>query len=61
MTREDDPVEIPAEITDANDGKYYVKYTVEKECDVDIKVACENNKGIWKTVRGSPYTASFSA
>jgi len=61
MTREENPVEIPVEITDTNDGKYYVKYMVDKECDVDIKVAYENNKGIWKTVRGSPYTASFSA
>ena len=60
-TREEEPRDIPAEITDSDDGKYYVKYQVDTECEVDIKVAYEDNKGVWNKVRGSPYVASFSA
>jgi len=37
-----------------------VKYTCETACEVEIKIAYQNNKGDWQTVRGSPYTASFS-
>jgi len=54
-------VEIVPEIVDANDGKYYVKYTCEKECDVEVKVSYLNNKQQWQTLRGSPYTATFNA
>ena len=60
-TREEEPQTIPSEIVDNNDGKYFVKYTLDRECEVDIKVAYQNNKGVWEKVRGSPYTASFSA
>ena len=60
-TREDEPEEIPCEIVDADDGKYFVKYQVDREVDVDIKVAYQNNKGAWQNLRGAPYSASFSA
>lgn len=60
-TVEDEPKEIPNEIEDRNDGKYYVKYSVDREVEVDIKVAYQNNKGQWQSVRGSPYRASFNA
>ena len=47
-TKEENPEEIIPEIVDADDGKYYVKYQVEKECDVDIKVSYKkNNEGPW--------------
>jgi len=59
-TRTEPPTEIVPEIIDTDDGKYFVKYTCDHECDVDIKVAYQNNKGDWQTVRGSPYTATFS-
>ena len=38
-TDEENPEEIVPEIVDADDGKYYVKYSCPKECDVNIKVA----------------------
>ena len=38
-TKEAEPVEIPVEIVDADNGKYYVKYQVDREVDVNIKVA----------------------
>ena len=60
-TREEEPQEIPAEIVDANDGKYYVKYNVDRECEVDIRVSYKNNKDQWQQLRGSPYQASFNA
>ena len=47
FTREENPVEIPAEIIDADDGKYYVRYQVDKECEVDVKLAYQDNKGKW--------------
>jgi len=46
-TRDDEPIEIPAEITDTDNGRYSVKYQVDKACEVDIKVAYQNNKGVW--------------
>jgi len=46
-TVEEEAQEIVPEITDADDGKYYVKFSVPKECDVNIKVAYQNNKGAW--------------
>ena len=54
------PVEIPSEIVDTDDGKYYVKYQVDQECAVDIKISYEDQPGIWKTVRGAPYRATFN-
>lgn len=60
-TVEDNPEEIAAEIVDADNGKYYVKFLVPKECEIDINVAYQNNKGAWQTVRGSPYNASANA
>ena len=64
-TDEENPEEIVPEIVDADDGKYYVKYSCPKECDVNIKVAYQTkddkNQDIWKTLRGAPYKASFNA
>lgn len=57
--RDVDPFDIPVTIEDADDGKYYVKYTVEQEVQVDVRVQYQDNKGNWKNVRGSPYSASF--
>ena len=61
MTKGDNPVEIPCEIRDNEDGKYFVKYKVEEEGEVDITVKYMDGKNKWHVVRGSPYTASFSA
>ena len=60
-TIEDQPQEIEAEITDADDGKYYVKYQMDREVEVDIVVSYMNNKQKWQPINGSPYQASFSA
>ena len=60
-TREDEPKKIPCEIRDTDDGKYYVKYRVEEDCEVDIVVKYKDGKDRWQTVRGSPYKASFSS
>ena len=46
-TIEENPQEIPAEIEDTNDGKYYVSYTVDREVECEVKVAYQNNKGQW--------------
>ena len=60
-TIEEQPQEIPAEIVDADDGKYYVKYEVDRECEVEVKVFYKNKNDQLQAVRGSPYTASFNA
>ena len=59
-TREEEAKEIPVEIVDANDGKYYVKYVIDRECEVDIRISYKNNKDQWQQLRGSPYQASFN-
>jgi len=46
-TVEDQPQDIQAEIVDANDGKYYVKYTVDREVDVELKVSYMKKEGQW--------------
>ena len=56
-----DPFDIPVTIEDADDGKYYVKYQVDQECEVDVRIEYKDNKGNWKKVRGSPYGATFVA
>jgi hypothetical protein len=60
-TKEEEPIDIPCEINDTDDGKYYVKYQMDRECEVEVNVTYQNNKGVWQKVRGSPYTASFNA
>ena len=59
-TKDDPPREVPCEIEDTDDGKYYVKYRIEHECEVDIRVQYQDGKGKWNDIRGSPYTASFT-
>jgi dynein heavy chain len=56
-----DGVEIPCEIKDHDDGQYFVKYTVEHECSVNITVLFKDDKDKMVPLRGSPYTATFSA
>jgi dynein heavy chain, axonemal len=51
--------EIPCEITDKDNGQYFVKYQVDEECDVSIEVLFCDDKGKLVPVRGSPYTANF--
>lgn len=46
-TKDEDPKNIPCEIRDTDDGKYYVKYRVEEECEVDIVVKYMDGKGRW--------------
>lgn len=38
-----------------------MRYTLEKECTVDITVKYEDKPDKWVNVRGSPYSASFAA
>ncbi len=54
-------VEVPCEIDDHDDGQYFVKYSVEQECSVNITVLFKDDKDKMVPLRGSPYTASFSA
>ena len=51
--------EVPCEITDMENGQYFVKYMVEQECDVTIYVTFLDDKGKTVPIRGSPYSASF--
>ena len=60
-TREEEPEEIPYEIEDTQDGKYFVRYTVTKECAVDITVKYEDKPDKCLALRGSPYSATFTA
>ena len=46
-TREEEPKNIPCEIRDTDDGKYYVKYRCEQEGEVDIVVKYQDGKGRW--------------
>lgn len=51
--------EIPCEIIDNDSGFYNVRYQVEEECDVNIKIEFLNDKGHMVPIRGSPFQASF--
>ena len=51
--------EIPCEITDMENGQYFVKYMVDTECEVIIEVTFLDDKGKIVPVRGSPYAATF--
>ena len=53
--------ELPAEIIDQDNGKYTVKYTAEEACDVKIEILFKDDKENMVPLRGSPYTANFSA
>ena len=57
----DNGQEVPYELDDHNDGQYFVKYSVDHECSVNITVLFMDDKGKMVPVRGSPYSASFSA
>jgi len=59
--RTTDKKEIPCEVSDMENGQYFVKYVVEQECDVIIDVTFLDDKGKIVPVRGSPYSATFVA
>jgi hypothetical protein len=54
-------IDVPCNILDRNDGSYNVKYCIEEECDVKIRVTFLDDKQNFVPVRGSPYSASFKA
>lgn len=47
MTKEEEPQEIPCEIRDTEDGKYFVKYKCDKEIEVNIDVKYLDSKNKW--------------
>lgn len=53
--------EIPCEIDDKDDGQYFVTYKVEEECEVSVSILFKDDKGKFVPIRGSPYSATFSA
>lgn len=59
VTTDDNNQEIPAEITDNDDGSYHVSYKVDRECRATISVKFKDDKGRFVELRGSPYSASF--
>lgn len=61
VIKTDSGVEVPNEIDDHDDGQYFVKYVVDQECSVSIQVLFKDDKEKMVPVRGSPYSASFSA
>jgi Filamin/ABP280 repeat len=61
MIKTDSGIEVPCEIADHDDGQYFVKYTVDHECTTNITVLFRDDKDKMVPVRGSPYSASFSA
>jgi dynein heavy chain len=60
-TVEDEPKEIPTQITDKDDGSYNVKYVIPEPCDCKIEILFEDDKGTMVAIRGSPYKSNFSA
>jgi dynein heavy chain len=59
--KSDAGVDVPYELDDHNDGQYFVKYQVDQECTVAITVLFKDDKDKMVPVRGSPYSATFSA
>lgn len=60
-TQGENPVEIPNEIIDNDDGQYIVKYQMNEEQKVKCDIQFLDDKGKWVPVRGSPYSASFNS
>jgi hypothetical protein len=54
-------VEVPNQVTDRQDGSYLVKYLVEQETDVKVKISFLDDKNHMVPLRGCPYTGSFKA
>jgi len=52
--------EIPCEVVDLDNGQYNCKYEVDDECEVEVHINFEDDKGKMVPIRGSPYVASFS-
>lgn len=57
----DTGVEVPNQIADHDNGQYFVTYTVQQECSVNITVLFQDDKGKMVPLRGSPYSASFNS
>ena len=43
------------------DGQYFCTYTVNEECQVEVKIEFEDDRGKMVPLRGSPYSASFTS
>jgi hypothetical protein len=52
---------IPAEVIDLDNGTYEVKYKVESDEPVKIWVYYQTEDEQYEEIRGSPFTAEFSA
>ena len=53
--------EYPCEVKDAQNGAYWCRYSVPDECEVEVHITFEDDKGKMVPVRGSPYSAQFSS
>ena len=64
IIHEEDGKEIDKEaisIVDQDDGSYHINYKVNRPGKVAIKIYFKDDKGKFVEVRGSPYSATFSA
>lgn len=61
IIKNQDGVEVPCEISDHDDGQYFVKYVMETEGTCNIQVLFCDDKGKMVPLRGSPYQSSFVA
>jgi dynein heavy chain len=59
--KHEDGTEIPCNIDDHDDGQYFVSYTSHAEGSVTINILFKDDKEKMVPLRGSPYTAHFSA
>lgn len=46
-------------VIDNQNGTYKVEYQMDEECDIEVIVLFEDDKGAMVPIRGSPYKSSF--
>lgn len=51
--------ELECKVIDNQNGTYKVEYQMDEECDIEVVVLFEDDKGSMVPIRGSPYKASF--
>lgn len=59
-TNEEIPREIPATVTDRQDGSYFVSYTCDEPVECKVSVMFKDDKERMVPVRGSPYSVTFA-
>jgi dynein heavy chain len=59
VIKNQDGVEVPCEISDHDDGQYFVKYQMDTEGSCTIQVLFRDDQNKMVPLRGSPYSSSF--